>query len=111
MIFPTAALDVLRAELEDRLAQGELTEVEAFRSALDADPEDPRALGFLALDAEQDDNFAGSEALAWRWLRAAPLSPEVFRLIGRLLIRDPARAALGAAYRQLGVEKLQCDLN
>jgi tetratricopeptide (TPR) repeat protein len=109
MIFPSEALQAVRSELEDRVAAGELSEAEAYREALSADPEDPRALRLLALLAEEEGDFATAETLAWRWLRADPLSHEVFGLIGRLLRRDPARAATGAAYQALGEEKLHFD--
>src|SRR5215475_13163841 len=109
MIFPTDSLIELRGKLEDRVSAGELSEAEAYREALSADEADPRALRLLALLAEDEDDFAGAEALAWRWLRADPLSHEVFRLIGRLLGRDASRAALGAAYLALGNEKLRFD--
>jgi hypothetical protein len=109
MIFPTESVLQLRGELEDRVTAGELSEEEAYREALAADPEDPRALRLLALLAEDEGDFAGAEALAWRWLRADPLSHEAFRLIGRLLARDPAHAARAAAYSALGRTKLHFD--
>jgi len=107
MIFPSEEVHNLRLHLEDRIATGELTEVAAYREAIEADPTDPRALRSLALDAEDDEDYPAAEDLAWRWLRADPLSHEAFLLIGRLLSRDPARAARGVAYRLLGREKQQ----
>jgi hypothetical protein len=109
MIFPTEALQALRQRLEDRVAAGELTETQAYRQALEADPDDCRALRFLALLAEEDGDFAAAETLAWRWLRADPLSHEAFHLIGRLLDRDPSQSALAAAYLALGDEKVRFD--
>ena len=88
MIFPTEDVLKLRGELEDLVTAGELSEAEAYEKALAADPEDPRALRLLALLAEDQGDFTGAEKLAWRWLRADPLSHEAFRLIGRLLARD-----------------------
>src|SRR5689334_24003281 len=98
MIFPTDDVLQLRGALEDRVANGELSEAEAYREALAADPFDPRALRLLALLAEDRGDFATADQLAWRWLHADPLSHEVFRLIGRLLGRDPAQSARAAAY-------------
>ena len=109
MIFPTDDVLQLRGALEDRVANGELSEAEAYREALAADPFDPRALRLLALLAEDQGDFATADQLAWRWLHADPLSHEVFRLIGRLLGRDPAQSARAAAYAALGKEKLHYD--
>jgi len=109
MIFPTEDVLKLRGELEDRVTAGELSEAEAYEKALAADPEDPRALRLLALLAEDQGEFDGADKLAWRWLRADPLSHEAFRLIGRLLARDPAQAARADAYQALGKEKLHFD--
>jgi hypothetical protein len=109
MIFPTEAVLELRAELENRVTAGELSEAEAYREALAADPADPRALRLLALLAEDEGDFESAGALAWRWLHADPLSHEVFTLIGRLLGRDPSHAARAAAYRALGQTKLHFD--
>ena len=109
MIFPTDRVRKLRGELEDRVSAGELDEFDAYREALAADPEDPRALRPLALlSADQGDSAAARE-FAFRWLRADPLSHEVFRLIGRLLSANPEEAALGAAYLALGNQKLHFD--
>jgi hypothetical protein len=109
MIFPTDSVVRLRGELEDRVTNGELSEAEAFREALAADPADPRALRLLALLAEDEGDFATANDLAWRWLHADPLSHEAFRLIGRLLGRDPAQAERAVAYQALGREKLHFD--
>jgi SEC-C motif len=109
MIFPTETILQLRSQLEDRVTSGELSEAEAYREALAADPDDPRAVRFLALLAEDEGDFDGAGSLAWRWLRADPLSHEVFRLIGRLLRRDPSQAARAAAYLALGRTKLHFD--
>ncbi|HXA52124.1 MAG TPA: SEC-C metal-binding domain-containing protein [Candidatus Acidoferrum sp.] len=98
-----------RGELEDRVANGEISEAEAYREALGVDPADPRALRLLALLAEDEGDFATAQELAWRWLRTDPLSHEVFRLIGRLLGRDPAQAERAVAYQALGREKLHFD--
>jgi len=109
MIFPSESVSKLRGGLEDRISAGELSEADAYREALAADPEDPRAMRLLALLAEDEDDFVTSEELAWRWLRADPLSHEAFLLIGRLLSRRPADAARATAYRGLGHEKLHFD--
>ena len=109
MIFPTDSLIELRGKLEDRVSAGELSEAEAYREALAADAQDPRALRLLALLAEEEGDFAGAEDLAWRWLAADPLSHEVFRLIGRLLARDPAQEPRATAYIELGNAKLHYD--
>jgi tetratricopeptide (TPR) repeat protein len=109
MIFPDERLINFRTNLENRVSAGELDEAEAYREALNADPTDPRALRLLALLAEDQGDFAAAEELAWRWLRADPLSHEVFRLIGRLIGRDPAQAARAAAYTELGNQKLHYD--
>src|SRR2546423_12694077 len=109
MIFPSESVSKLRGGLEDRISAGELSEADAYREALAADPEDPRALRLLALLAEDEDDFATSEQLAWRWLRADPLSHECLLLIWRLLARDPDEAARAVAYRALGHEKLHFD--
>jgi hypothetical protein len=109
MIFPTESVLRLRGELEDKVSAGELSEAEAYREALAADPADPRALRLLALLAEDEKSFDEAETLAWRWLRADPLSHEAFRLLGRLLGRHPATAARAAAYAALGRIKLHFD--
>jgi hypothetical protein len=109
MIFPSDTVSKLRGGLEDRISAGELSEADAYREALAADPDDPRALRLLSLLAEDEDDFATAGDLAWRWLSADPLSHEAFLLIGRLLSRDPAQSARAAAYRALGHEKLHFD--
>lgn len=109
MIFLTDDVLKLRDNLEERINAGQLSEAQAFREALAADPEDPRALRLLALLAEEEGDFETAAGLAWRWLPADPLSHEVFRLIGRLLARDPAQSARSAAYLALGKEKLHFD--
>jgi hypothetical protein len=109
MIFPSDSVIELRRRLEDRVAEGELSEADAYREALAADPNDPRALRLLALLAEDEGDFAAAQDLAWQWLRADPLSHEAFRLIGRLLGREPGQAARAAAYLSLGREKLHFD--
>jgi hypothetical protein len=109
MIFPTDSVIKLRERLEERASAGELSEADAYREALAADAEDPRALRVLALLAEEEGDFAGAEHLAWRWLAADPLSHEVFRLIGRLLARQPDQMQRAAAYTALGNEKLHYD--
>src|SRR5258706_4018561 len=109
MISPTDSLIQLRIDLEERAANGELSEADAYREALAADPADPRALRLLALLAEDEGDFATAQDLAWRWLLADPLSHEVFRLIGRLLGRDAAQAERSVAYQALGREKLHVD--
>jgi hypothetical protein len=109
MIFLTDDVLKLRDNLEERIGAGKLSEAEAYREALAADPDDPRALRLLALLAEEEGDFAAAASLAWRWLPADPLSHEAFRLIGRLLARDPAQSARSAAYLALGKEKLHFD--
>ncbi len=109
MIFPTDRLIKLRGDLEDRVSAGELSEADAYREALAADPQDPRALRLLALLAEEEGDFDTAGRLAWRWLHADPLSHEGIRLIARLLGRDPAQAARAAAYQALGNQKLHFD--
>jgi len=105
MIFPTESVSKLRGELEERVASGEITDAEAYREALAADPDDPRALRFLALLAEEEEDLELAEELAWRWLRADPLSPEAFRLIGLLLSLKPEDGPRGVAYAVLASEK------
>src|SRR3954451_18586832 len=109
MIFPSDSLIQLRIDLEERVSKGELSEADAYGQALAADPADPRALRLLALLAEDEGDFATANDLAWRWLHADPLSHEAFRLIGRLLGRDPAQAERAVASQALGREKLHFD--
>lgn len=105
MIFPTEAVREVRTHVEEQVSAGKITETEAYRRALQVDPEDPYALRELAMESEEKGDFAAARELAWRWLRADPLAPEVFLLMGRLLARDPAEAARADAYDVLGREK------
>jgi hypothetical protein len=116
MIFPPDSLYALRREIVRQMASGELTNAAAFRKALDADPNDPAALRYLALEAERANlntalNTAPDtvEELAWRWLYAAPLEHEPYFLIARLLARTLSTLPLSRAYMSLAWEKLRCD--
>jgi len=59
MIFPPESILELRRELAAKMESGALTEAEAFRQALAVDPNDPAALRFHALTAEETGDRAG----------------------------------------------------
>src|SRR2546429_9142615 len=106
MIFPNCDLQELRRDLSERVDSGELTDAESFLQAIAADPDDPNALAYLALDAERHGTFEEAEALAWRLVRAWPASHEGYALLGRLF----AGTTRGAAYAALAKEKLHFPL-
>ena len=105
MIFPTESIYELRRELAVKMKSGEITAAELFRQALAVDPNDPAALRFHALAAEEAGDRAAAEQYGRRFILSDPTSHEGYLLLGRVLA-DPA---LAAAYRALGEEKLHFD--
>src|ERR1022692_2791786 len=105
MIFPPESVYDFRRELAAKMANGALSDAEAFRQALAVDPHDPAATRFLALTAEKDGEPALAAQLAHRFIEAEPTSHEGYLLLGRVLPDAP----LAAAYGILGIKKLHFD--
>src|ERR1039457_1235098 len=105
MIFPPESVYDFRRELAAKMANGALSDAEAFRQALAVDPHDPAATRFLALAAEKDGDPALAAQLGHRLIEADPISHEGYLLLGRVL---PDKG-LAAAYGILGFKKLHFD--
>ena len=105
MIFPPESVHEFRRELAAKMADGSLSDAEAFRQALAVDPHDPAATRFIALTAEKDGDRALAAQLAHRFIEADPTSHEGYALLGRVLPDAP----LAAAYGILGIKKLHFD--
>ena len=105
MIFPPESVYEFRRELAAKMANGALSDAEAFRQALAVDPHDPAATRFLALTAEKDGDPALAAQLAHRFIEANPVSHEGYALLGRVLSDRP----LAIAYLALGIKKLHFD--
>src|ERR1022692_1577740 len=105
MIFPPESVYDFRRELAAKMANGALSDAEAFRQALAVDPHDPAATRFLALTAEKDGEPALAAQLAHRFIEANPISHEGYALLGRVL----PRGSLATAYLALSIKKLHFD--
>src|ERR1039457_5127094 len=105
MIFPPESVYDFRRELAAKMANGALSDAEAFRQSLAVDPHDPAATRFLALTAEKDGDLVLAAQLAHRFIEANPISHEGYMLLGRVLPKGP----LSTAYLALGIKKLHFD--
>jgi hypothetical protein len=109
MIFPTDELYELRRRLNSRMDSGELLPTEVFRQALAADPADPAALRYFALEALDDGNAQKGEDYAREAIRTHPGDFEGYLLLARALKqRDPASPAV-SGFLRLAIETLQLD--
>ena len=90
------------------LPSGESFEVQlaAARKELEADPDDPELLRFVALHSERSSEPRNRvEEFAWRFVRAWPTSHEPYALLGRLYADTPR----GEGFSVLAREKLHFD--
>jgi hypothetical protein len=109
MIFPTESLRALRHYLGTQMQAGGLSEREAFRQALAADPDDFASLTHLFEHAMTARRFAEAERLGWELLRTAPASPHSYLLLTTVLEKRYTRSKLPMQCMLLGLEMMLCD--
>jgi len=109
MIFPSESLVQLRRSLMDKVAAGEITELEGFREALRADPDDYALLGFLGLIAEQAGDLSEAERYARELIRVYPSGYGGFFLLARVLRTSNHDSFLMRGYAELALVKMQFD--
>ncbi|SPF54325.1 SEC-C motif domain protein [Candidatus Sulfopaludibacter sp. SbA4] len=109
MIFPSDAVVERRRSLFARMTSGKITQEEAFRQALQADPDDITATRFLAVSALATEDYPRAERYARDLMRLHPSNYEgYFLLAGALGERDSA-SPLANAYLQLAYERMRDD--
>jgi tetratricopeptide (TPR) repeat protein len=107
MIFPTESLYQLRRALVAKVAAGEITEVEGFRKALEADPDDSTAVAFLARYAEEAGDLPEAERYARQLIRNHPSGHQGYLLLARILGGTDRQSILMRGYAELGLAKMQ----
>ena len=109
MIFPPDAVIEARRRLSARMTSGEITQDQAFRAALEADPDDITAVRFLAIAAIEADDCQRAERCARDFIRLHPSDFEGYFLLSRILSeRDPASTFIND-YAELALEKILDD--
>lgn len=109
MIFPSEALYQLRRTVVAKVAAGEITEIEGFREALEADPDDSTPLAFLALKAEEAGDLSEAERYARELIRVHPSGHGGYLLLARILGETNPDSPLMRGYGELGLAKIQFD--
>lgn len=109
IVFPSDSLCELRQSMLVKMDSGELTEAEAFRQTLEADPHDPIALGALADIAEKAGDYGEAERLARATIRSHPSGHGPYMVLVRALTGRGADEKLIAGYSVLALEKLSYD--
>lgn len=109
MIFPTEALRALRQSLGAQMEAGTLAPPEAFRQALDADPDDFTSITHLIDHALTEGHLADAERLGWELLRTAPSSPHSYLMFTTVLERRQPESKLPMQFLKLGLELLRHD--
>jgi SEC-C motif len=98
MIFPSEALLETRRNLLARLEVGEITQEEAFREALNADPEDFTAIRFFAGAALEAGDLDGAESYARHLIRLHPGDSAGYTLLSEVLRKRDPDSPLASAY-------------
>src|SRR5215831_2655151 len=109
MIFPTEALRALRQNLGAQMEAGTLAPPDAFRQALDADPDDFTSITHLIDHALTEGHLADAERLGWELLRTAPSSPHSYLMFTTVLERRRPESKLPMQFLKLGLELLRHD--
>ena len=109
IIFPSDALHELRQNLVAQMDSGELSGPEAFRRALEADPDDFMALNYLGLSAEREGDLAEAERLARLAIRSHPSGHGAYALLQRVLAARNPNTPLTEGYAQLALKKILWD--
>ncbi|HXB72355.1 MAG TPA: SEC-C metal-binding domain-containing protein [Candidatus Acidoferrales bacterium] len=109
IVFPSESLYELRRSLFARTRSGDLSKVEAFGQAVAADPNDPIALLFLGLDAEQAGDLAKSERFTRASILNHPSGHDGYMVLPRILGARGADEQLASGYARLGLEKIGYD--
>ena len=108
MIFPTDEVIQLRRGLYERITAGEITDEEAFRQGLQADPDDIIALEFLTL-AAADRNDPQTEQYARELVRMHPSSHQGYLVLGKILNQRDPESQASLAFVRLAFDKMQND--
>ena len=109
IVFPPESLYELRRGIVAKIQSGELTEAEAFRQTLAADPHDPTALEVLAEIAEKECDYHKTERLARAAIRSHPSGFRAYMALSRALTVKGADENLIAGYSSLALGKLSYD--
>ena len=108
MIFPSEAVIQRRRSLFVRMSSGKITGDEAFRQALEADPDDIIALRFLALKAQEADDPEAERYLR-DLIRRHPSGYEGYLGLAQILDKTDPMSALASGYAQLALQKMRDD--
>jgi len=106
MIFPSDAVIEHRRSLFARMASGKITQDEAFRQALQADPDDITATRFLAI-AAREAHDPEAERYARDLIRLHPSGDEGYLALAHVLGERDSTSPLVNAYLQLALEKMR----
>ncbi len=106
MLFPAESTYELRRRLAAQIKSGAMTETDACRQALDADPLDSFALASLELDAEDAGDLVTAEAYARRYVQARPSRGDAYFAMVRVLSKQDPESPLANAYLYLALDKL-----
>ena len=109
MIFPSDAVIERRRSLFDRMTSGEITQEEAFRQALQADPDDITATRFLAVSSLEAEDYPQAERYARDLMRLHPSNYEGYFVLSRVLGEGDSASPLVNGYFQLALEKMRDD--
>jgi hypothetical protein len=109
MIFPTEALRALRDRLGAQVKAGTMSDSEAYREALAADPDDFTSITCLFDEALTARRLAEAERLGWELLRTAPASPHSYLLLTTVLEKRRRQSNLPMQFLMLGLEMLLYD--
>ena len=109
MIFPTEALLALRMTLGHRVKTGDLTPLEMFRVALQADPDDYVSLSNIFGLAFAERQWAEAERLGWEMVRTRPTSPNAYLMLGTVYQERGGKERLASEVIILGLEMMLLD--
>ena len=109
MIFPTDSIFETRRKIVARVEAGEISEVEGYREALRADPDDPAPLLFLSAEAAGQGDLRTAEEYARNAIRNHPNSYLGYMLLAEVLHADRLESPLPQAYFALAVRKAAFD--
>ncbi|HLK63704.1 MAG TPA: SEC-C metal-binding domain-containing protein [Bryobacteraceae bacterium] len=112
MIFPSEELYELHRSLVRRTGSGEISEREGFEEALRADPDDPIALNWLAVETERDGDLEKAEHYARAGVRMHPNGHLAYFTLSRVLPSSDAAPdrSLATGYAVLGLSNLLFDV-
>jgi hypothetical protein len=109
IVFPSESVYEIRRSLAAQMTSGELDKADAFRRALEADPDDSIALVVLGLAAQKAGDLAEAERLARASIRNHPNGHDGYMLLQRVLVIRGADPQLAAGYAELGLKNAAYD--